>query len=79
MYTETSFFPWRNGGCGGGGVVVREADYPSPSSVEVKKVWPYISRLLLAFRPCSLITSIVQTFNKVIQEIYAYLKFTKTY
>jgi hypothetical protein len=59
MYTGTSFFPWRN--CVG--EVVRESDYPSQSSVEVKKVWGYVSRLLLSFKTWSLITSIVQNFN----------------
>jgi hypothetical protein len=67
-------FPGETGG--GRGVVmvvVHEADYPSPSSVEVKKVWGCTSRLLHAFKTCGLIKSIVKTFNKIIQEIYAYL------
>ena len=33
-------------------------------------MWGYISRLLLAFKLRCLVNSIVQTFNKVIQEIY---------
>jgi hypothetical protein len=47
--------------------------------LRLKKVWGYISRLLHAYTTCCLIKNIVQTFNNVIQEIYAYLNARKIY